>query len=438
MAGPVTTANAASGQPPAGTLSPAAIAVAGLNSLTGTLWPGANGGVLAVASSTSAPSTSAPSGFPNVPGIWVNCCFVAGTPVKTEAGHAPIESLKVGDLVQSEDPKTGAISLRRVTQVHVRPIEKINTFYKLTVSKGGAEEDFYVTGEHPFWIADKAEWRSVDELSVGDALADFGGHRLRVSAKVAVSEKQQTYNISVEGNATYFAGRNEVLVHNIDCGNLPSNYNTNPDGTVTSPAGAFLRPVGIVPMDAQNPLFIPDMAVLERLATLKDATGQVLTLTPTGQFLTFSENAQGNLVQFPVTKSGYPDLFSSQLAGGTPFVSTNFPAANEGASGSANWAQLRASLAFQEAGILTQDGIALTPQAIAASRQIPIAGGQLTNPAVIAELTSDGSNIADWGKYTTQSITLPDGQRSQIHFYMNNVTGDVNLNIDFKVKSPVQ
>ena len=110
--------------------------------------------------------------------------------------------------------------MRRVTQVHVRPIEKINTFYKLTVSKDGAEEDFYVTGEHPFWIADKAEWRSVDELSVGDALADFGGHRLRVSAKAPVSEKQQTYNISVEGNATYFAGRSEVLVHNNNCGSL--------------------------------------------------------------------------------------------------------------------------------------------------------------------------------------------------------------------------
>ena len=132
--------------------------------------------------------------------------------------------MKVGDLVQSQDPKTGAISLRRVTQVHVRPIEKINTFYKLTVSKDGAEENFYVTGEHPFWIADKAEWRSVDELSVGDALADFGGHRLRVSAKAAVSEKQQTYNISVEGNATYFAGRSEVLVHNNNCGpGIPAN-----------------------------------------------------------------------------------------------------------------------------------------------------------------------------------------------------------------------
>ena len=159
---------------------------------------------------------------------------MAGTPVKTAAGYAPIESLKVGDLVQSEDPKTGAISLRRVTQVHVRPIEKINTFYKLTVSKDGAEEDFYVTGEHPFWIADKAEWRSVDELSVGDTLADFGGHSLRVSAKAPVSEKQQTYNISVEGNATYFAGRSEVLVHNINCGNLPVGYAINADGTVTA------------------------------------------------------------------------------------------------------------------------------------------------------------------------------------------------------------
>jgi hypothetical protein len=84
--------------------------------------------------------------------------------------------------------------LRRVTQVIVRPVDKIKTFYKLTLGKDGAADDFYVTGEHPFWVVDKAAWKTVDELSVGDTLTDFGGHLLRVSAKMALSEKQQTYN----------------------------------------------------------------------------------------------------------------------------------------------------------------------------------------------------------------------------------------------------
>ncbi len=150
-----------------------------------------------------------------------NCCFVAGTPIKTEAGHTPIEALKVGDLVQSEDPKTGVISLRHVTHVFIRPVDKIKTFYKLSLGKDGAAEDFYVTGEHPFWVVDKAAWKTVGELGVGDTLVDFGGHRLQVSAKTELREKQQTYNITVEGTETYFAGNSEVLVHNC---NLPDGY----------------------------------------------------------------------------------------------------------------------------------------------------------------------------------------------------------------------
>lgn len=59
-------------------------------------------------------------------------------------------------------------------------------------------------------------------------------------------------------------------------------------------------------------------------------------------------------------------------------------------------------------------------------------------PAVVKELTADGSKIEDWGKFTTQSITLPNGGRSQIHYYMNKITGEINLNIDFKVKGVVR
>ena len=79
------------------------------------------------------------------------------------------------------------------------------------VSKGGSDEDLYVTGEHPFWLPDTAEWKNVDDLGVGDTLLDFGGHRLHVSAKLALSEKRETYNITVEGTSTYFVGRSEVL-----------------------------------------------------------------------------------------------------------------------------------------------------------------------------------------------------------------------------------
>ncbi len=118
----------------------------------------------------------------------------------------------------------------------------------------------------------------------------------------------------------------------------------------------------------------------------------------------------------------------------------DFSTAAEGynATSAANATRLRTQLAFEEAGILTRGGAGLTDEAIAAARDIPVAGGQLTNQAVVEELTRGGGSITDWGKFTTQSVNLPTGQSSQIHFYKNIQTGEVNLNIDFKVKGVVQ
>jgi filamentous hemagglutinin len=101
-------------------------------------------------------------------------------------------------------------------------------------------------------------------------------------------------------------------------------------------------------------------------------------------------------------------------------------------------AQLRTQLSLQQAGILDSNG-QLTAQAIKSSDAIPLADGVIKNPAVVSELTSDGSNIADWGKYTTQSTTMANGQSMQVHYYMNSVTGKVDyVTPDFKVKGVVK
>ncbi|NML32384.1 DUF637 domain-containing protein [Paraburkholderia antibiotica] len=101
-------------------------------------------------------------------------------------------------------------------------------------------------------------------------------------------------------------------------------------------------------------------------------------------------------------------------------------------------AQLRTQLSLQQAGILDSNG-QLTVQAIKSSDAIPLADGVIKNPSVVSELTSDGSNIADWGKYTTQSVTMPNGQSMQVHYYMNSITGKVDyVTPDFKVKGVVK
>lgn len=62
----------------------------------------------------------------------------------------------------------------------------------------------------------------------------------------------------------------------------------------------------------------------------------------------------------------------------------------------------------------------------------------MKNPSVINELTKNGSRITDWTKLSTQSIEMPTGQRIQVHFYKNQVTGEINYtHSDFKVKNPV-
>ncbi|GAA5534078.1 hypothetical protein Dalu01_02486 [Deinococcus aluminii] len=69
----------------------------------------------------------------------------------------------------------------------------------------------------------------------------------------------------------------------------------------------------------------------------------------------------------------------------------------------------------------------LSQKAIQSSTRI-MEGSDLGNPAVIKVLTKDGSNIADWGKY---SITTKNGE---IHYYYNPVTKQADYSIDFKIK----
>ena len=48
----------------------------------------------------------------------VMSCFAAGTPIRTLEGPRPIESLRTGDQVLSQDVATGALAFRPVLAVH--------------------------------------------------------------------------------------------------------------------------------------------------------------------------------------------------------------------------------------------------------------------------------------------------------------------------------
>ena len=148
----------------------------------------------------------------------LNCCFVADTPIKTSTGYADIEDLKIGDQVLSQNVVTGEISLQPVTDTHIRPVSEIKTFYKLRLGSATGQEDLFVTGEHPFWVPSQNAWVTVDDLALATELVTYKGATVFVLDKVLQKQAQQTYNITVAGNSTYFAGQFETLVHN--CGEL--------------------------------------------------------------------------------------------------------------------------------------------------------------------------------------------------------------------------
>ncbi|MFE2844486.1 putative T7SS-secreted protein [Streptomyces scopuliridis] len=102
----------------------------------------------------------------------------------------------------------------------------------------------------------------------------------------------------------------------------------------------------------------------------------------------------------------------------------NFP------PGSAEGQRLADQLRRESADSIFNENGWLTPQAIADSRRV-IDGEKLGNPVVRDLMTSDGSHLSDWGKYTTRTHQSPYGD-FQVHYYYNPETGRV-LNYDYKV-----
>jgi hypothetical protein len=104
----------------------------------------------------------------------------------------------------------------------------------------------------------------------------------------------------------------------------------------------------------------------------------------------------------------------------------------------ANALRLRTELAFRQAGLLNTEG-KLTEKALAGSEKIRLKEGIIKNRSITDALTRDGSRVEDWAKFKTESVNMPNGQRLQIHYYRNTVTGRIDhVTPDFKVKGRVE
>jgi hypothetical protein len=138
-----------------------------------------------------------------IPPPRVRSCFGQGTPVLTLTGAAPIELLRIGDLVLSQDTQTGSLSYEPVVGLHQNP-----PMATLRLRLGN--EEIVATTYHRFWRAGQG-WAMARELKSSDILRTIGG-RIEV-ASVQTGAVQPVFNLDVARNCTYFVGRNSVLVH---------------------------------------------------------------------------------------------------------------------------------------------------------------------------------------------------------------------------------
>jgi hypothetical protein len=133
-----------------------------------------------------------------------------GTLVWTEAGLEPIQHLRPGDRVLSQDPETGELALRFVLNVGLRPTTSMR---RLKV--GG--DTVLATQGHPFWSVGSG-WRMVKELQATDRL-----HTITGAAPIELLEggpDWEAHNLVVDGFGTYFVGKAGLLVRDNNLGEV--------------------------------------------------------------------------------------------------------------------------------------------------------------------------------------------------------------------------
>ena len=96
-----------------------------------------------------------------------HACFGAGTPVLTRTGERPIEELRVGDQVLTQDATSGEMYFRPILTVfHNKPTAT------LRVELDG--ETIVATAIHRFWKAGHG-WEMARDLRAGDRVRTVGG-----------------------------------------------------------------------------------------------------------------------------------------------------------------------------------------------------------------------------------------------------------------------
>ncbi len=169
---------------------------------------------------------------PSFDEVWddYGVCFVAGTPIHTEAGLTPIEEIKPGDLVWSWNELTDKAELKPVVETYINPCTEL-----LRLSVCG--EVITCTPQHRFYVPQKG-WTRAYALRAGDELVLLDGETVILDGiqHDRLESSVNVYNFQVEDTHSYYVGKAGVRAHNANAdgtSDFYDYYKYNADGTIT-------------------------------------------------------------------------------------------------------------------------------------------------------------------------------------------------------------
>lgn len=130
-------------------------------------------------------------------------CLAAGTLVWTDRGSKPVESVRTGDRVLTQNIQSGQREYRVVLSPTVRP----ETPTLRLMLEGDIIRS---SGGHAFWVIDQG-WVKARHLRPGMRLATADS-----SARIESIEDAGSipfYNLIVDGNSNFFVGKHRTLSH---------------------------------------------------------------------------------------------------------------------------------------------------------------------------------------------------------------------------------
>ena len=130
-------------------------------------------------------------------------CFAAGTIVWTATGPKPIEKIRIGDLVLSQDVETGEVGLKPVLTTTTRPPEQL---VRITTER----EVLEATEGHPLWEP-KTGWTLAGKLTAATPL--YALDKSVEIREITEGGHRETYNLVVADYHTYFVGESRILSH---------------------------------------------------------------------------------------------------------------------------------------------------------------------------------------------------------------------------------